>query len=87
MLSAAARYTVWWTALLAVVLLPLAYLPAHPTINATSHRAAPVKQTTPASLSAPIARAPLTPLLHPAPAARLRFPLVLTVVDGCNGFR
>jgi Ca-activated chloride channel family protein len=81
MLSAAARYVVWWTALVAAVLLPLAYLPAPPArhVDAASHRAAPVGQTTLTSRAAPVARAPLIPVPHPAAALHLRFPLVLTV--------
>ncbi len=80
-LSAAARYAVWWTALVAVALLPLAYLPAPPAghMDAASHRAAPVGQTTLTSLPAPGARAPLMPVHHPATALHLRFPLVLRV--------
>jgi len=83
MFSAAARYAVWWTALVAAVLLPLAYLPASPPMNvamnvdAASDRKAPVGQTTPTSISAAVERAPLMPVRHPS--VRLRFPLVLTV--------
>ncbi len=78
MLSAAARYAVWWTALAAAVLLPLAYLPARHA-EAAGHRAAPARQTALTSPAAPVAPAPLMPVHHPASAVHLRFPLVLTV--------
>jgi len=80
-LSAAARYAVWWTALAAAVLLPLAYLPARPArdADAARRRAAPVGQMDLTSLAAPATRAPLMPVQHAAPVVSLRFPLVLTV--------
>jgi len=78
MLSAAARYAIWWTALVAVVLLPLAYLPAPPA-NAASHRAAPAGHTPLTSLPGPVAAAPLMPVRHRDAAVHLRLPLVLTV--------
>src|SRR5580658_3476677 len=66
-LSAAARYAMWWTVLAAVVLLPLAYLPAPPArhVDAAGHRAAGVEQTTLTPLPAPVRRAPLIPVRHP----------------------
>jgi Ca-activated chloride channel family protein len=81
MLTAAARYAVWWTVLVAAVLLPLAYLSAQPArhVDAVSHRAAPVGQTTLTSLPVPSARAPLMPADRPALALHLGFPLALTV--------
>src|SRR5580658_3168769 len=78
MLTAAARYAVWWATLVAAVLLPLAYLPAPPArhVEVASHLAAPVRQTALTSSPAPAAQGALTLEQGPTPI-RLRFPLVL----------
>ena len=79
-LGAAARYAVWWSALVAVFLLPLGYLQVHPPVQADSagHRASLARPTAAASLPttapADLRRAP-----DPLPGFRLPFPLVLTV--------
>jgi Ca-activated chloride channel family protein len=81
MLSAAARYAVWWVALVAAVLLPLAYLVASPARHAdtASHRSAPVGPPRLMSIPASITRVALTPEYKPGPAVPLRFPLVVAV--------
>jgi Ca-activated chloride channel homolog len=78
MLTAAARYAVWWAALVAAVLLPLAYLPAPPArhVDVASHLAAPVRQTALTSSPAPAAQGALMLVRRPTPV-HLRFPLML----------
>lgn len=80
-LSAAARYAVWWTTLAAAVLLPLAYLPLRPVPRA-------VAAGIPPALAAPLAATPFPAPAPPAPFAatyhsvagiRWRFPVVFTV--------
>ena len=79
-LSAAARYVVWWVALVAALLLPLAYLPTPSARHAyaASHRAAPIGQPSPTA-SASISRVALPSAHKPVPVVHLRFPLVVAV--------
>jgi Ca-activated chloride channel family protein len=80
-LGAAARCAVWWTALVATVLLPLTYLPDRPArdVDPAGRRTATVGQTALISPATPVAHAPLLPIRHPAAAVHLRFPLVVMV--------
>ncbi len=79
-LSAAARYVVWWVALVAALLLPLAYLPTPSARHAyaASHRAAPIGQPSPTA-PASISRVALPSAHKPVPVVHLRFPLVVAV--------
>jgi hypothetical protein len=74
-LSAAARYLVWWTALIATIALPIAYLPPGAPSQPISLEAPPDQQAPRPQINAPVFAPPQTAPLAPAPSVRSRFPL------------
>ena len=72
--SAAARYLVWWTALVAVAVLPIAYLPAR---TAMKQRAATAATATPALSIQVSAASPVAPAIMTR-ATPARFPIAVT---------